>query len=206
MLGFDLLKMEAQGLEQDVREHGEAVILPFAIADDDLAVGEVQILNAQAKDFHQAESAAVHDLSHYFVDPVHLCDHFFGFLPGKDRRNPFRFCGADGDQGFLIQLDIEHIAVEEKDGADGLVLRGGRHRFLVDKMGDEFVDLCHAHLARMALVMEKDILPDPADVGLFGAEGVMTIAKELAVLVEQLFALRRTLRTSGFPRRWDIWR
>lgn len=51
--------------------------------------------------------------------------------------------------------------------------------------------------------MVEDILPDPADIVLFGAEGVVTVAKELAVLVEKFFALRPTLRTSGFPRGWD---
>jgi len=58
-------------------------------------------------------------------------------------------------------------------------------------MGDEVVDLGDAHLAGMALFMIQDILADPADVGLFGAEGVMAVAEELAVLVEQFF---------GFPR------
>ena len=43
-----------------------------------------------------------------------------------------------------------------------------------------------------------------ADVGLFGAKGIMTVAEELAVLIEQFFALRGGLRTGGFPRGWDI--
>jgi hypothetical protein len=56
--------------------------------------------------------------------------------------------------------------------------------------------------------MVEDVLAYPADIGLFGAERVVAVAEEFAVLIEQFFALRSILRmgalrgagrTIGFP-------
>ena len=58
---------------------------------------------------------------------------------------------------------------------------------LIRQRRDKVVDLCHAHVTRMTLLMVQDKLSDPADVGLFGAEGVMAVAEDFAVLIEQLF-------------------
>jgi len=52
VLGSDLLEVEAQGFEQDVREHGDPIVLALAVADDDLAVGKVQVLDTQAHGLH----------------------------------------------------------------------------------------------------------------------------------------------------------
>jgi hypothetical protein len=39
----------------------------------------------------------------------------------------------------------------------------------------------------MALLMMQDKLSDPANVGLLGAEGIMAVAEDFAVLIEQFF-------------------
>src|SRR5215207_4036795 len=197
VLGSHLLEVEAQGFEQNVREHSAAVILALAVTDDNLAVGEVEILYPQAHDFHQAESTAVHDLGHKFVDTIHVGDDLFRLLPGEDSWNTFGLSGTDRDQSLFVQLDAKNVAVEKEDGADGLVLGGSGNGLLIDEVGNEVVDLDYAHVARMALVVEENVLADPADVGLFGAEGIMAVAEELAILVKQLL---------GFPRGWDILR
>ena len=50
---------------------------------------------------------------------------------------------------------------------------GGGDCLLVDEMGDKSVDLRDAHFSGVALVMvdAERVLTDPADIGLFGAEG-----------------------------------
>lgn len=114
MLRLDLLEVETQGLEQEIRKHGDAVILPFAIADDDLVTGKIQVLDTQAHDFHETQSAAVHDLSHDLVDAVHLCNDLLRLLAGEDGRDALGFRRADGDESAVVQLDLKHIAVEKK--------------------------------------------------------------------------------------------
>ncbi len=191
MLRFDLLEVDAQGLEQDIRKHGDPVVFALPIADDDLAVRKIQVLDAQAHDFHETETAAIHDLHHQPVHTIHFCNDLPSLLPGKNRRDALRFCWTDGCKDFFVQLDIKHIAVEKQDGADCLILSRGRNSLLIDKKGDEIVNFLHTHLTGMALVVEEDILAHPADVGLFGTQGIMTIAQELAVLVEQFLGLSR---------------
>ena len=61
------------------------------------------------------------DLGHDLVDSIHFGDHFFGFIPGEDSGNAFGFGRANWNESRLVQLDIEDIAIQEQDGADGLV-------------------------------------------------------------------------------------
>ena len=57
-----LFEMQAEGFDERIGQDGEAIVLPFSVADDDLVVVEVDIFDAQAQGFHDAQSASVHDL------------------------------------------------------------------------------------------------------------------------------------------------
>ena len=185
--GLYLIEMQAQVCNQNVWQHGHPVILTLSIADDDLAVVKVQIFHPQAHDLHQAKSAAVHDLCHEFVDAVHVGNHCFRLSPGKNGGNAFRLGGANRDQGRIIQLDVKNLTVEKENRTDRLVLGGSSDSSLIRQKRDKVVDLCHAHVTRVTLLMVQDKLSDPAEVGLFGAEGVMAVTEDFAVLIEQLF-------------------
>lgn len=82
------------------------------------------------------------------------------------------------------------MAVEEQDGAESLILRGGRDLFVRYKMGEELVDLRRAHFFRMALVMKENEFLHPKDVGIAGARGVMFKVDDVAVAVKEFFLLR----------------
>jgi hypothetical protein len=45
---LDLFEMQAQGFEQTIGEHGDAIVFALAIANDDLVVGEVKVFDPQA--------------------------------------------------------------------------------------------------------------------------------------------------------------
>jgi len=113
MPGFHLFEMEAQGFEQNVREHCHAVVFALAVPNNNLTIGEIQILHAQPEDLHETQTAAVHDLCHQLVDPVHFGDHFFRLFPGENRGNAFGFGWANRDESLFVQLDAENIAVQE---------------------------------------------------------------------------------------------
>jgi hypothetical protein len=110
-----------EGLDDAVGEHGDAVVAAFSVVDDDAVVFKVYVFDAQAKAFHDAQSAAVHDLGHEFGGSGYLGDDGFGFLFGEDVGYAFAFFGADEFEGFAFELDVEDVAVEEEDGADGLI-------------------------------------------------------------------------------------
>jgi len=89
------------------------------------------------------------------------------------------------------------VAVKEENGAEGLILRGGRDVPFISEMSDKGVYLFHAHLARMAFVVKDDVLADPGEVCFFGAVGVMANSHSVAVLVEQFLFLARFADVEG---------
>ncbi len=200
VLGSYQFEMEAQRFEEDVGKHGDTVVFTLAITYNDLTIAEVQVFDAQAHDFHQAQSAAVHDLGHQFIGAVHISDHSFRLLPREDGGNVFGPGRTNGDEGSFIQLDVENIAIQKEDGADRLVLCRSGDGFPVDDIGDEVVDLCNPQFARMPFVMVQDVPAYPGNVGFFGTQRIMAVAKGLAILIEQFFPF------SCRRYRWRQWR
>ena len=50
--------LEAQGFEENSREHGNTIIFAFSVADNDLAIGRIQVLHAQAQRLESVLKAA----------------------------------------------------------------------------------------------------------------------------------------------------
>jgi len=65
------------------------------------------------------------------------------------------------------------VAVEEEDGGEGLILCRGGDVFFNGEVGDECLDLWHAHVFGVAFAVVEDVAFDPVFVGLFGAVGVV---------------------------------
>ena len=105
---------------------------------------------------------------------------------GEDGRQAFGFFSADGLDG-SFQVLFEHVAIEEQQGAERLVLCGGSDVLLHGQVGEEGFDFRDAHVARVLFMVEQDVAPDPADVGLFGADRVVFEADGVADLVEEFF-------------------
>ena len=80
MQGFDLVEVQAQGFEKGIGEHSDAIILAFAVTDDDLVVCEIKVFDTQTQNFHEAQAAAIQKLSHETVRALHVLNHFFCFL------------------------------------------------------------------------------------------------------------------------------
>lgn len=76
-------------------------------------------------------------------------------------------------------------SVEEQRGAEGLVLDGSGYLFLDGQVGEKGFDFRRAHFFGMALVVERDVARDPADVGLLAAVGVVFQAQGVAHLVQK---------------------
>ena len=71
------------------------------------------------------------------------------------------------------QILVEHLAIQEQEGAEGLVLGRGSDVFLDSQVGEIGFDLGGAHFGRVTHVVEVDVALDPADVGLLRAIGVV---------------------------------
>nr|WP_288090700.1 hypothetical protein [Roseiflexus sp.] len=65
---LDGLDLTLEVGDEGVGEDGDAVVFAFAVADDDLVVAKVDVFDAQAEAFHQAQSASVEDFCHELGD------------------------------------------------------------------------------------------------------------------------------------------
>ena len=182
------LYLPLEGWDEGIGEYGEAVVLAFAVADDDVAVAEVDIFDAEADAFHEAQAAAVEEFCHELGDAGHFCDDCDGFGLGEDDGECFGLLGAD-DIGGEFEVGLQDVAVEEEDGGERLVLGGGGNFFFGGKVGDECLDFGGAQVFWVAFAVEEDVAFDPVFVGLFGAGGVVFGADGVGDLVHEFAGL-----------------
>ena len=64
---------------------------------------------------------------------------------------------------------VEYLAIQEQEGAEGLVLCRSGDVFRDSQVGEKSFDFSGAHLGRVTHVVEVNVTLDPADVGLLGA-------------------------------------
>lgn len=96
-----------------------------------------------------------------------------------------------------VFLTMEHLAIQEQQGAESLVLGGGCDVAFGGEMGEERLHLGCAHVFGMAFAVEKDEAFDLGDVGLLGADGIVLAADSVAHEVEELLPGRFWRRFGG---------
>lgn len=153
-------------------------------------VVKVNVLDAQAHTFHHAQPAAVYDLGNEFTYAREVGDEPFNFIFGEHDWNRFGALGAKFGNLEFIELEVKNVSVEEEDGAKGLILSGGGDLLFGCEVGKVLSDFRDAHFFWMAFIMKENVVPDPLDIGVFGARGVMLDAKGIAILVEKFFFWR----------------
>jgi hypothetical protein len=147
-----------------------AVSSTFGVPDHEGTGGGIQVLDAEAETFEEAESAAVEEHAHELVGRLQAANDVLDFSGIQDGGESGRPCdaqvGADGSE-----RGVEDVVVEEDEGIEGLVLGGsgdvsggGEHREEAADMG--FVQVCG-----VVECMEADVLEDPGAVGLPGTGG-----------------------------------
>jgi len=106
-------------------EWDESVFAAFGVVDGDGAVAEVDVFDAEAECFHDAETGAVEELGGEFPGGVEKPEHGADFLAGEDGG----WAAAAGGGGIEVQGEFrlaEDVAKEEDEGVEGLFLGGGR--------------------------------------------------------------------------------
>ena len=172
--------MSPEGFRQD----RHPVLVTLAGPHRDLAVVEVDILDAQAQTFHLPHAGAVNEAGDQTVDAG-------GFI---EQPAHFRSAQHHGQSLWLlspnhiikpVKLVIEHLLVEGQDGRKRLVLCGGCHLSCHCKVRQEGRNLLLTHLVRMALVVEQDETADPLYIGLLGSQALMPDPNGFPDAVEQ---------------------
>lgn len=146
--------------------------------------GEVDILGAQAAAFQDPQAGAVEQASHQLEDAVEPLEHRADFLPAQDDGQSRGPLGAD-DVVEPGQVNLQHLAVQEEEGAQRLVLGGGGNSAVDGQGGEKRRDLRGTHLGRVPLAVEEDVALDPLDVGLLRLPAVVAGADGRPHPVEQ---------------------
>ena len=180
--------MLLEGWDESLGQQGDAVLIALGVAHQNLPPGELDVLHAEADAFHDAHAGAIEQLSHELVEAGHLVEEPLRLVFGEHRGQATVFAGADGVDG-AGEFNLEHMAIEKEEGAEGLVLGGRGHRLVDRQPGEKGLDLGRVQLARMAQLVKADVAFDPVDVGGFGADGIALEADGVAYLVEKLLGL-----------------
>ena len=200
----DTAQVFSEGGEEAGGEHGHAGYFSGVVADVDLAIVKIEVLDTEAEALDQPQAEAEYEFGDELVGAGHGGDHGHGFFSGEDDGQVVGgFFGPDGGDGGQVYL--EHLVVEEQDGAEGLVLGGGRDVFIHGQVGEEGFDFGVAHRFGVAFVVEQDVSFDPLGVGLFGADGVLFISDGVTDLVEQFFSAVCSFQSPGAVARPNLW-
>src|SRR5437667_3856782 len=105
-------------------------------------------------------------------------------LAAQNHRQPLRGRGAR-DVVEPRELDLEHLAVEEEQRLQGLVLRGGAHLAVHREVGQELLDCGRAELTRVSAPVKADVTPHPLQISLLSAQREVARAHPLARDLEQ---------------------
>jgi hypothetical protein len=161
----------------------------------DLVPVEVQVVDAEAQALHHPHAAAVQHQADEVIRAGQLGQQAGDLVPAQDHRQPLRPSRPDHPRD-AARVDLQHLLVQEQQGAERLVLGRGADVPLHRQVRQESVDLRRPHLLRVALAVEEDEPPDPADVGLLRPPTVMAHPRRLPHPVEQA---RRARRRGALP-------
>ena len=170
---------------QALRQERRPVLLPFPVADEEMPLAEVDVLDPEPEAFHQPEPRAVEQPGHQPGRAVELGEDRADLVAGQDDRQPLRPLGPDHVVADPVEGPVEDDLIEEQQGGQSLILGRGRDLPVDRQMVEEGYDLSFSHLVGMPFAVEEDELPDPADVSLLRPDAVMKSADRVADPIEQ---------------------
>jgi hypothetical protein len=133
---------------------------------------QVDVLHAQREGFLQPEARSVEELAEKTEGAVEVFEQDLHLAPGEHVGQVIGTPRAveSVERG---HLDLEHLAVEEDQRAERLVLRRRRGPAAGGEVVEERRDFRGAHLTGMSSLVKADELAHPVEVGLLGARGVV---------------------------------
>jgi hypothetical protein len=185
VLPLHALEMVTERALGDGGENGHAILGAFPVTDDDLARGEVDVLDSEAAAFQQAKTGPVQKGGHEPGRAVQLGNDRAYFVAGQDDGEMLWAPGPDNVVA-PRQVLMQDVAREEQERAERLVLGGGSHATVDGQGAEEARALRGAHLGRMALAVEEDVAANPTDGRRLGAAAAVAEAIDFADAVEEL--------------------
>lgn len=183
----DALEVKLKRVSHAFWQHRHPFAHPFAVAHGDLAIAEIDILDAEPKAFEQPQSAPVEKFAHQLIRAPELIEDGPRFSSGKDDRD-FRGTFYALNVVEKAESSPQNFLIEKKQRREGLVLSGSCDVFFYGQVGQEGGDLAFTHFSRVPFLVEEDEAPDPIEVGLFGAQTGVLDAQLPADAIEKFGA------------------
>jgi len=136
VLPENAIEMRAQRVAGRLGKHRAAVAVALPLADEDLVPAEVDVLDPQAARFEDAETGAVHQRGHQARRAIHALEDQADLV---GRQNDGKAGGPLRPDDLVEpgEVDAEHVAVQEQQGRQGLVLGRCRHAPVDGEVGEE---------------------------------------------------------------------
>jgi len=164
-----------------VGQEGHPVAIRLGVVDGDERILKVEVLDAQAQGFEEAQATAVEETGDEIGCAVQLGEDTQAFVMAEVGLDVGAFPGAEGMQ--ITEGDAEDFLVEKQKGGEGLVLSRSRDLLMYGEMGKEGFDLWRAHGGGVAEFVEADEAFVPMEIGFLGADGIAAPADGFAEAV-----------------------
>ena len=122
----DAFQLSLQGRVEAFRQQGNPILCPLAVTYDELPVAEVEVFDTQSKRFEQTQARTVKQLDDEQRDTGEVGKHRAYLGAGKHDRQPPGTFGPDV-YADVTDFPVQHVAVQEDEGAQGLVLCRSSH-------------------------------------------------------------------------------
>jgi hypothetical protein len=170
------VELGAEAVSSSRGQEGGAVVVPLASMDGEHVALEVDVLHAEGEAFEEAKAATVEDFRDEPERRLQVLGDRALVAAREDRREVLGAVSAF-EARERRRVEVEDLAVEEDEGAEGLVLGGRRDAARGGEVVEEGGDLGGAEGAGVAAVVEGDVGADPVEVGFLGAQGVLEAAE-----------------------------
>ena len=165
-------------------KHRHPILVSLAVAHDDFAPAEVDVLHAKPHRFHDAKTCAVQqspDEPMHAVEPRKNARHLVPGENNRDAQRRFRPFNVVEPR----EVCAQHLLVEEEQRALRLILRRWRDTPIDCERCQECLDLRRPQRRWMTLAMEEDEASNPVAISLLGPDAVMLETDALADAIEQ---------------------
>ena len=189
-LATNARELFVQAMLERGRQHHHPVLAALALAHDDRAALEIDVLDPQTYAFHQPHAGAIQQLREQAMPGRNAPHQAADLFLSQHHRQP-RLVLRAAQLPHPRQVEPKHLLVEKQQRRQRLLVRGRRHAALGSEPGQERLELRLCQLRRMTQAVEPDESTRPMDVRLLGANAVVHVPDLLAKGVEQ--ALRRKL-------------
>ena len=171
-------------------QHHRPVLAALAVAHDEGAAAELDVLDPQLQALGDAQAGAVEQRGEQPVlarfdggqDAADLVD-------AQHHRQAARLT-RPADLLHPRQVLAQHLVVEEQQGRQRLAVRGRGHLALGGQPTEKGLDLGPGHVGRVPQLVEADEGPHPVHIGILGARAVVQVADAFTELIQHLGRLQ----------------